>query len=459
MKKIKEIWQRPQLRYGTYSTTVSVVAILIAIMINMIASQFSGILDNIDLSENNLYEITDTTLDLFSELEKEVELVVLADKSTTDERIKTFIEKYAAESEKLSVKWIDPIEHPSALEEYDASSDTVVVRCEETDKQEIVHFSDMIVYDYSSYYTTGYATESAFDAEGQLTSAVNAVTNDVSKKIYYTAGHGESTFSSTIYDLFDKSNFETDEINTLMQSEIPEDCDLLFFYAPATDITEDEKTMVSEYIQNGGDVFLMLGVTETETPNLDALMKEYGMEKAEGYIADTQRSYQGNYYYIFPELSLSGDLANGMTSEMVLLVQSLGFTEVDPARDTIELNAFMTTSSGGYAVDGENAVEGEYTLGAVATENEGQFTVIASDTMIDSAITDSYSTLENTTLFMNAVTNHFDDVENISIESKSLEITYNTVQHSGVFGVIAIIGVPIMVLIYGFVKWLKRRKA
>lgn len=459
MKKVKEILKRPQLRYGTYSTAVSVAFILIVIVVNMIANQLPETWKQVDLSENNLYEITDTSKELVTDLEQEIEFIVLADRSSVDERIKIFIEKYAAMSKKISIEWINPIDHPSALEEYDASSNSLVIRCAGNDKQEIVYMADMIEYDYSSYYTTGYATESAFDAEGQITSAIYSVTNNISKKIYCTTGHGEVSFSTTISDLFDKSNFETEEINTLMTGEIPKDCDLLFCYAPATDFTEDEKTMVSEYITNGGDVFLMLGVAEQETPNLDALMEEFGLQRVEGYIADTQRCYQGNYYYIFPELSLTEDLSNGMTSEMVLLVESFGMTEVEPARDTIDVSAFMETSSNGYAVNGEDVTEGTYILGAIATEEEGQFTVIGTDTMIASAITDNYSTLENATLFMNAVTNHFEDVENISIEAKSLEITYNTMQYAGVFGLIVIIGIPLVVLIYGFVKWLKRRKA
>lgn len=88
---------------------------------------------------------------------------------------------------------------------------------------------------------TGQMQESQFDAEGQLTSAVNYVTSEETKKIYRMSGHGESTVSTSLSELFEKANLSMEELNLLMNSEIPEDCDLLFMYAPTTDITEDEK--------------------------------------------------------------------------------------------------------------------------------------------------------------------------------------------------------------------------
>ena len=60
---------------------------------------------------------------------------------------------------------------------------------------------------------------------------------------------------------------------------------------------------------------------------------------------------------------------------------------------------------------------------------------------------------------MNAVASNFDEVSNFAIEPKSLEITYNTMKHTGISSLIAIFGVPIIILVYGFVKWLRRRKA
>ncbi len=85
--------------------------------------------------------------------------------------------------------------------------------------------------------------------------------------------------------------------------------------------------------------------------------------------------------------------------------------------------------------------------------------MITTSTLIDSQITDAFSTLENLTLFLNAVSANFDDVQNVAIAPKSLEITYNTMQYAGFISIAVIILLPAAVLIYGFVNWWKRRKA
>ena len=70
-----------------------------------------------------------------------------------------------------------------------------------------------------------------------------------------------------------------------------------------------------------------------------------------------------------------------------------------------------------------------------------------------------YGTLENLTMFMNLVTANLSNVTNISIEPKSLAITYNTMQHVGALGFAAVIGVPAVFLLGGFLQWRRRRKA
>ena len=137
---------------------------------------------------------------------------------------------------------------------------------------------------------------------------------------------------------------------------------------------------------------------------------------------------------------------------------------IDPERDSISTQSFMQTSEHAYAVTEESEKEAQYALGVTATETledekESHFTVISAGSLIDAQITDTFPTLENTTLFMNAVTANFDDVENISIEPKSLAVTYNTVQYPGLFSLLVIFGIPILLLGSGFVVWFRRRRA
>ena len=225
MNRIKKFFQTTESRNGSYSVGITVLVLVIVIILNLIVGQLPEKIRNIDVSSTKIYEITDTSKELLKKLDQDVTMTVLADKSDTDERIKTFLSKYSALSDHISVKWIDPVLHPSALNEYQASENSIVVSCEETGKTTTVSFDDIIVMDQASYYYTGTAMEAEFDGEGQLTSAVNYVTTTENHTIYRTSGHGESTFSTTISDLMDKSNYTVTELNTVMDASIPEDCE------------------------------------------------------------------------------------------------------------------------------------------------------------------------------------------------------------------------------------------
>ena len=461
MQKIKQLFRSSRSKNGSYSVGMTVLVIAIIVILNLLAGQIPEKYRNLDVSSTKIYEISKTSQKLLKNLEHKVQFTVLADQAKMDERIVTFLSKYAGLSSKLSVEWIDPVLHPSALQEYEASENSIVVSCEDTQKKEIVSFQDIIVMDMASYYYTGSASEVSFDGEGQLSSAVHAVTSEEVNKIYQTSGHGEMTLSSTIQELLEKGNYTVEGVNTVMKPEIPKDCELLLIHAPSSDLTEDEKNAIEEYLKNGGDVMLLLGDTNsTELPNLASLLKTYGMEGVDGYIADTKRSYQNNYYCFFPQLSVSGDLAENLESQMTLLLNAHGMQLTKPERESISVQEFMTTSDAGYAVTQESQSEaGQYVLGAVAEEGESRFTVISAGSLIAQQITDTFPQLENTTLFLNAVAANFEGTENLSIEAKSLTPVYNTMQYADWLSILVIFILPLGILAIGFGTWMKRRKA
>ena len=469
MEKLKNLFRTKNTKKGSYSIAVTAVVISIIFVLNLFVRQLPENIRQIDISDTSIYEISSTTKKLVKNLDYDIKLYVLADKSETDDRIKNFISKYAGQSDKISVEWIDPVLHPSILTKYNAEENSIVVSCAKTDRQTTVSFDDILAGSSSYYGTTSAAT--SFDGDGQLTSSLNYVTSSKEYKAYYTTGHGETDLSTSVTDLMEKSRVSSEVLNLLSSTSIPDDCDLLIMNGPTSDLTDDEIKVLQNYMNNGGKIICLLAYTDKSMSHLYGFLKDYGMTVSDGYIADTERCYQGNYYYLIPNVTASGDMASGMTSNSVLLVNSKGLTVSDPDDDSITTESFMTTSKNGYDITEKGQTQGTYTLGATAEQTvsvknkdgdeedtESRLTVYGSNMLIDEQLTSSFSNLENLTLFMNSVTSSLDDADNISIASKSLEVTYNSIAYPGFFSILIIFVIPLALLAGGFIIWFRRRR-
>lgn len=469
MDKIKKLFQSNDSKHGSYTLAMTSIVIAIVIVFNMIVNLIPENKRQFDISSTNIYEISSKSKKIINKVDHDVTFYVLAEKSSTDKRIKTFINKYASLSDKIHIKWIDPVLHPSALTKYGAEENNIVISCKKTNRTTTVSFDDILVSS-ASYYSTS-SSASSFDGDGQLTSALNYVTSDKEYKAYYTSGHGESSLSSGVTNLLTKSRISTSDLLLMTATSIPDDCDLLIIDGATSDFTKDEVKLLSSYLKKGGKVVTLLAQTNKSMKNLYGLLKDYGLTVQSGYIADTERSYQGNYYYLIPNLSVSGDMASGISSNSVMMINSKGMTQSTPARDSISTDSFMTTSSNGYAVTEKKQTQGTYVLGATSTESvkvknskgkkvtkESRLTVYGSNMLIDEQITSSFSSLENLTLFTNSVTASLDNADNVSISPKSLEVSYNTIAHPGPFSILVVFVIPVGLIIGGFIVWFRRRR-
>lgn len=469
MDKIKKLFQSNDSKRGSYTLAMTSIVIAIVIVFNMIVNLIPENKRQFDISSTNIYEISSKSKKIINKVDHDVTFYVLAEKSSTDKRIKTFINKYASLSDKIHIKWIDPVLHPSALTKYGAEENNIVISCKKTNRTTTVSFDDILVSS-ASYYSTS-SSASSFDGDGQLTSALNYVTSDKEYKAYYTSGHGESSLSSEVTSLLTKSRISTSDLLLMTATSIPDDCDLLIIDGATSDFTKDEVKLLSSYLKKSGKVVTLLAQTSKSMKNLYGLLKDYGLTVQSGYIADTERSYQGNYYYLIPNLSVSGDMASGISSNSVMMINSKGMTQSTPVRDSISTDAFMTTSSNGYAVTEKKQTQGTYVLGATSTESvkvknskgkkvtkESRLTVYGSNMLIDEQITSSFSSLENLTLFTNSVTASLDNADNVSISPKSLEVSYNTIAHPGPFSILVVFVIPVGLIIGGFIVWFRRRR-
>ena len=455
MEKHPHTWGR-----RGYLAGATVLALALVVVLNLLLGQLPATARQVDLTASKLYEISDTSKDFLAGLDKDVEIVVLAEEGTLDQRITHFLERYQTLSDRLSVTWIDPVASPAAAAQYDAQAGSLVVSCADTGRSRTLASSDLIVmgFDYNYFYSY----ESAFDAEGQLTSAVSYVTSETTQTVYTLSGHGEGALPSLLSEDLEKANLTVSDLNLLMEGAIPEDAALILVNAPTADLTQEESQLLQSYLEGGGHVLTLVGDSLDAMPNLEALLARGGLELAPGYVADTQRYYKNfqSYYYLAPQWNASSALAGELTDQdQFLIINARGFSQMETLPEDVTVEQVLTTSQEAYAVSEAGQVQGEYLLGAVSTvgEESGTLTVFPS-ALINEAVLTYYPNMGNETLFVNAVTAHMDQNSAFSIPSKSLEMTYNTVAGAGILSLVFVVVLPLGVLICGLVVWIGRRR-
>ncbi len=362
-----------QLKNGSFSLAVTAIVLAIIVVVNLIIGQLPSKFLTVDLSETGIFSISDTTKNLLNSLDKDVTIEVIAETGNVDSRIEKFMAIYNDLSSKVTVSYVDPVLHPEILTKYglgssssystSTSSNYVVVSCAETDKTQSIPFSDIIVsqmnyYSYSS-------TETEFDAEGQLASAISSVTAENDKKIYLLRGHGESAISSDLGDLLTKNSMTTANLNLVETASIPDDCDLLVINNPTSDLGTDEYTEIHNYLYQGGNVLLLRGVTDTDLTNFDALMEDYGMTMVNSYIGDRDRYYQRaqSAFYFLP--IITSDSTNVASTSNILVGAVAGMTESENTPSDVTLTTLLTTSSNAFR-EGNSTEATQFILAAAA---------------------------------------------------------------------------------------------
>ena len=451
-------------RHSAFSVGLIAIAVAATILFNLLAAQLPDSIKQFDMTDSGIYDITDTTLAITGAMTEDVQIIVLNDKLNVDTRISRFFEKYAGLSDHLILEYIDPVVYPSILKPYEAESNSVVVRCEATGRQETFALDDVIGIDQMSYYYYGTRVETDFDAEGLLTAAVDGVLNTAGHKVYTLHGHSEINMWETAQELLKKSHIEVDFVNLMTDGAIPADCETLIITAPIKDLADDELAKLREYLSAGGQIMYFMDGSETSLPNFEALCADYGMTVNPGYVMDSQSYYQNNPFLIFPKFSTATAATGVIASDQLLMMyMSRGMTLSTPVRDTITVESFLDTSEGGYLMVNNEAMNpGKYSVGAVATEVVGdktaRFVVFGSHSPQDSELNTAFGNLDNLEFFVASVTAGFDDVSPISIEAVSLSEPKNTITASGTLSILIVLILPALVLLVGFVHWLRRRR-
>ena len=477
-KYIKKGINKKTLKNGSYSVVLSVIFVVIIVVVNLIVDAFPSTYTELDVSDQQLFSIGDQTKDFLKELDKDVTIYQIAQSGSEDEVVSKLLKKYEEASDHIKVETKDPVVNPKFTSEYtdeEVSSNSLIVVCE--DRSKVVDYNN--IYESSIDYNTYSYTTSGFDGEGQITSAISYVTSDNLPVLYTLDGHGEKSLDSTLQEDIEKANIEIKSLNLLTEESVPEDADCLMINSPSTDISEEERDAIIEYLENGGKAMIFSDYTEGSMDNFDAVLENYGVERVDGIVieGDAQHYAMQMPYYLLPDVS-SAEAVSDFSSQgyFVLAPYAQGIRQLDNVRDTLTIESLLTTSDEAYSKTDLNTetlektdedIDGPFDIGVSITEKVDddkttQIVYYSTANLMDSQINQMVAggNEQMITESLNWMCST-DETSTISIPSKSLEVSYLTVTaYDAAYWKICVMGlIPGVFLVVGFVVWLKRRKA
>lgn len=455
---------------GSYSLMITAIVLAILVVINIFTSALPSTLTKYDISSSQLYSVTSNTKVVVNALEQDVTIYWIVQSDKEDEIIENLLGKYESLSKHINVLKKNPDAFPTFVEQYtseDAPNNSLIVEC--GDRSRFISYNDIYLQEADIY---SYSYTTSFDGEGAITSAIDYVTSEDQPCIYFTEGHGESDLPSTLSEQIRKENIETKMFSLLTVDEIPEDADCVMIYAPASDISEEEKDMLVKYVSEGGKLLVVSGLgKEGSHDNLNAILERYNVTMENGIVIEGNREYYafGYPYMLLPEMA-SSNITDSLIDEHynVIFPISEGMT-VNGSSVNGTVTELLSTSGDSFAkADGYNLTsyekedgdtDGPFTV-AVSIEDYsgGQIVWFASPSFLENMY-NAYSSGANGDLAMNAVSSLVGETEAMAIRSKSLNYVYLTISDStSALLKVLMIGVfPLAYLGIGIIVILRRR--
>ena len=477
-KKLVGTISKKHIKNGSYSMAMAAIFIVIVVVINMIVGAIPSKYSQLDVSSSKLYTIGDETKKVLKALDKDVTIYQIAQSGSEDDTISNLLKRYKDESKHIKVEVKDPVVNPKFASEYttdDLAANSLIVVC--GDRNKVISYNDM--YSTSVDYNTWQQTTTGFDGEGQITSAIGYVTSEDLPIMYTLSGHGEKDLDSSFKEDIQKANIDIKELNLLTEGKLPDDADCLMIVSPTSDISEEEKTEILDYLEAGGKAMIFSDYTQDDLPNFDAVLASYGVKRAEGIVFEGDSQHYGMQmpYYLVPTVnSTDASSETASAGSYVLAPYAQGIQKTDDVRDTVTIDSILTTSDQAYSKTNmqssqiekeDDDVNGPFDLGVAITEKldddkETQIVYYSTANLMESQVNQMVSG-GNEKLLLESLSwmTSTDESSSVSISSKSLQSTSLTVtDYDAAFWKICTIGlIPGVFLVAGFLIWLRRRKA
>ena len=257
-----------------------------------------------DFSFNSITTQSETTKKILDSLSDPVHIYALFRKGQEDAPLMEMLDRYAAVTDLVTWEQADPNLNPGLLTRFstgtkNVTADSLIVWCEKTNRWRVLSPEAFVTVsldeDTGSYSYAGYTYERA------LTGAIAYVVRPEIPRIVILQGHGELDGETVrAFDgIMTDNQYEVIYRSLADAAYIPDPKDLLVFFSPMRDLTEEELQKVSAFAEKGGSLLFTCDYADPigKMPNYAALLRSYGFIPREGIVVadkDDPNSYYSN---------------------------------------------------------------------------------------------------------------------------------------------------------------------
>ena len=462
-------------RKGSRSIAIILLALVCAVVINLAVGALPTSVTKLDTTAMQMFDLSQQTLDVLGELDKDVEIYWIVTTGAEDTYIQTLLELYAEKSGKLHLAKKDPDVDPIFVKTYfteDVQDNSLVVKC--GNRYQCVSYGDIFVLDQMAALMSG-EQNYTFEGETALTGGILYVTNENVPKIYALSNHGETALSETVSGSVKQQGMEIASLSLLTNSEIPEDADGILLYGPGRDISEEEKALLSDYLKNGGSLLYVTGdpTIGNEQPNLDSLLTEYGVTPRTGMVGEAAADhfYTGSPALLLPDL-YAHEITNPLRNEKYQVIMPYAKSlEIDPNRpETIKVTELLATSKDAFAKQGDNQeakkeegdLEGPFTVASASEDQTSGAKVVCIGAAAQYFLDDYFNNLVaggNEDFFLNALSWMCGYEDGISIHAKNLAYETLTMDNTTAnLWITILLLIPVAYVAFGAIRFVQRKR-
>ncbi|MEE8441893.1 MAG: GldG family protein [Spirochaetia bacterium] len=303
LEGLKALLKNPKLRYGGYASLITFAAVVAVIVVNLLVAQLDL---QIDMTDNDVYTLSEQTRGILAELDEEVTIYVLARRNEEPAQIMEALGRYEKASPWVGIETIDADTNPGFVARYDPEGEglgngSIIIATEDNYKP--IGVRDLYSIDDRNPQAP---TIIGLNVERRVTNALIYVATGRTPIIYQTTGRGEAGIEQ-IGDMaadLAAENYEVRNLNLIQAPQVPEDAAVLLVFGLRTDLSEGEARKIRDFLESGGRAVFMVDVLLEELPVLNDLLSGYGLSLSQGVVIEGNQNYHtGNEFQLVPDMA------------------------------------------------------------------------------------------------------------------------------------------------------------